>query len=111
MTLKEFAAHTPDNELNPEKNEKFGFIKRELVNMFRKEEIKFKLIYKATKDGDSIDNFHYYCDNISNTLIIIKTKQNKIFDGFTSELLNLDENLKKDSFAFLFLVDKQKYIK
>ena len=79
--------------------------------MFKKKEIEFKLIYKATKDGDSIDNFHYHCDNISNTLIIIKINENKIFSGFTTELLNLDNSIKQDDFTFLFSVDKQKIYK
>ena len=41
--------------------------------------LKAKLIYKATRDGDSIKNFSDKCGNIKNTLIIIKTTENLIF--------------------------------
>ena len=42
-----------------------------------------KLIYRATEHGDKISEFHKKCDNIDNTLMIIKTKTNFIFGGFT----------------------------
>ena len=48
-------------------------------------DLKAKLIYKATRDGDSIKNFSDKCGNVKNTLIIIKTTDNLIFGGFTKE--------------------------
>ena len=35
--------------------------------------IKFKLLYRATEDGNSAESFHKKCDNISGTLAVIKT--------------------------------------
>ena len=43
---------------------------------------KFKLLYKLSLDGDSIETFHKKCDNKGPTLIIIKTTKNYIFGGY-----------------------------
>ena len=43
-----------------------------------------KLIYRATENGTQISDFHSKCDNIRNTLLIIRTDKNYIFGGFTS---------------------------
>ncbi|KAJ5076686.1 hypothetical protein M0811_00003 [Anaeramoeba ignava] len=45
---------------------------------------KMKLGYSAKQDGFSSNNWHLKCDNKGKTLIIIKTKDNFIFGGFTS---------------------------
>lgn len=42
-----------------------------------------KLIYRATEDGDKMSDFHKKCDNVSNTLMLIKTNKNFVFGGFT----------------------------
>ena len=31
-----------------------------------------KLLYKASRDGDSAENFHKRCDSIENTLTVVK---------------------------------------
>jgi hypothetical protein len=43
-----------------------------------------KLIYRATRDGFGASSFHSKCDNIANTVTIIKTTSNSVFGGFTS---------------------------
>ena len=67
-----------------------------------------KLIYKATRDGDSIKNFSDKCGNINNTLIIIKTTENLIFGGFTRETWGNANIDKKDDYAFCFSVKNNK---
>ncbi|KAJ5073547.1 btb/poz domain-containing protein [Anaeramoeba ignava] len=44
---------------------------------------KMKLGYSGKRDGFNCQNWHYTCDNHEKTLIIIKTKDNFIFGGFT----------------------------
>ena len=44
-----------------------------------------KLLYKASLDGDTAENFHKHCNNIANTLTIVKTIKNKRFGGFTKQ--------------------------
>ena len=40
-------------------------------------------LYQATADGGEPKNFHKKCDNIPNTLILIKSEGNRRFGGFT----------------------------
>ena len=51
-------------------------------------------LYKATINGDDYNNFHSYCDDYNNTLIIIETDKGKIFGGFTSQMWNCKSNNK-----------------
>ena len=45
--------------------------------------IKLKLLYRATKDGDSAKDFHKICDLIGPNITLVKTKKGYIFGGFT----------------------------
>ena len=64
--------------------------------------IKTELLYRKSKDGDSIETFHKLCDNKGNTLILIKVDNKNIFGGYTP--LNWDETsgYKKDNDTFIF---------
>jgi hypothetical protein len=76
-----------------------------LISSITKKKIKkFFLCYRATKDGDNADNFHKKCDYIKNIIIIIQTRKNKKFGGFSSESWdnNTQEAWKKDNQAFIF---------
>ena len=57
-------------------------------------------------------NFHEKCDNIPNTLVVIKSNKNRRFGGFTSEVWESDHlgKRKADKNAFLFSLDKKKFI-
>ena len=73
------------------------------------ENIKFKLIYKASRDGFSAENFHSKCDGFQNTLTIIKVKDSSnIFGGYTTAAWDSSNTNKKDEHAFIFsLVNKE----
>lgn len=43
-----------------------------------------KLLYKLSRDGDSLKIFHELCDNIKNNLIIVENENNEIFGGFSN---------------------------
>jgi len=66
--------------------------------------IRTKLLYKLTKDGESMKIFHDLCDNISPTLFITESINNKIFGTFTTcSLKNSNEPLElKDDKTFIF---------
>lgn len=70
---------------------------------------KLYLCYKATKDGDKANNFHQKCDYIKNIIILIQTKENKKFGGFSSESWDNNNNLmwKKDEYAFIFSLNNR----
>ena len=79
------------------------FIINLITSKIKKKIKKFYLCYKATKDGDKAANFHEKCDYIKNIIILIKTKNNKKFGGFSSESWdNNDQTWKKDEQAFIF---------
>jgi hypothetical protein len=63
-----------------------------------------KLVYRATRDGFAASSFHSKCDNISNTVTIIKTTSNSVFGGFTSATWRSDRyyGYYYDANAFIF---------
>ena len=69
-----------------------------------------KLLYRLSKDGESIKTFHDKCDNISQTLILIESFDGKKFGGYTT--CTWDGNMidKNDNKTFLFnLNNNQKF--
>ena len=53
------------------------------------------LIYTSKKDGTSGYSFHQKCDYKPDLLIIIKTKTNSIFGGYTKNFFDSEKNGKK----------------
>ena len=72
---------------------------------------KYRLIYKASRDGDSAIKFHNMCDKYSNLIILIKTNKGIRFGGFTSNKFRATSHLKYDNNAFLFSLDLKKVFK
>ena len=75
--------------------------------------IEYQLLYRATRDGDKVQDFHSKCDNKSPILVIGKTPKGYIFGGYTT--INLNYNLIKglgeyycDNEAFIFSLNQKK---
>ena len=92
------------------KDNEFELIFFEIKKKFNKGVQKLIKLYQATIDGDGAKNFHSKCDNIPNTLVIIKSAGNRRFGGFTNAQWSSPSSseYKDDPYAFLFSVDKQK---
>ena len=45
--------------------------------------IKFNLLFSTAKDGDSSSTFHYYCDGIFPTIVVIVDTSGRRFGGYT----------------------------
>ena len=92
------------------KENEFDLIHLAIKSRSNKEVKELKKLYQATIDGDGPINFHSRCDNIPNTLTIIKSAGNRRFGGFASETWESPTNVKRkdDKNAFLFSLDKQK---
>ena len=73
--------------------------------------IKTKLLYRLSKDGDSIDTFHKLCDNISPTLVLVETTEGRKFGGYTTCIWCSNKGGKKDGKTFLFSFDEKKMYK
>lgn len=69
---------------------------------------KYRLIYRASRDGDSANKFHYLCDKYSNLIILIETQKGLKFGGYTSSKFRSSSHLKFDNNAFLFSLDQMK---
>ena len=70
------------------------------------------LLYRATNDGDNCKKFFEKCGNKGPTVSIIKTKNNRIFGGFSTAEWSDKKGVIKlyDKSAFLFSIDNmQKY--
>ena len=81
--------------------------------IFSKQKRKFinlKLIYTATNDGDSAEDFHLHCDGYAPLIIIKKKKKNVVFGGFTEKPFYSTKKRigNKDDNAFIFSVDRMK---
>ena len=61
------------------KGDEKNFIFREIENKMNKKIKEIKKLYQATKDGGDPKIFHLKCDNIPNTLVLIKSEDNKRF--------------------------------
>ena len=91
-----------------ERNMVFTEIKARMKKRIKK----IKKLYQATIDGSSAENFHYKCDNIPNTLVLVKSEGPRRFGGFTpipwaSEekgIFLIDPELK----TFVFSLDNKK---
>ena len=94
------------------KFEDYQFIEkiyRDSDKNFINKKLKMKLLYRVSRDGDSSSTFHQKCDNIKDTITLVKTKNDLIFGGYTNETWN-GSDYKKDDKAFCFSIDlKKKY--
>ena len=100
--------HIYNNEETDSINkEELDLINEGLKKNLNKKIKKMKLLYKASRDGDSAENFHKNCDNTANTLTIVKTTKNKKFGGFTTQKWNGSDGYKSDTNAFIFSFDNK----
>ena len=69
-----------------EKNDDLELISNRLKNIeeFKNKNISYNLIYRATKDGGLLKDFHKKCDGIDKTITIIKTIKGAKFGGYIS---------------------------
>ena len=102
--------HIFNNNSTILQNNEFDLIHLAIKSRLNKEVKELKKLYQATIDGDGPINFHSRCDNIPNTLVLIKSAGNRRFGGFASETWEspTGEKNKDDKNSFLFSLDKQK---
>lgn len=76
--------------------------KMKLNEFYGKINQKWKLIYKASRDGFSADTFHARCDDLRSTITIIQSNNGCLFGGYTSVSWALEKAYGNDATAFLF---------
>ena len=72
--------------------------------------LQFQLIFRASKHGDSRDNFHKICDGKGPTVTIVKGKNGHIFGGYVTVPFSSDNKIHYDENAFLFSLTNLKKI-
>ena len=60
------------------------------------------LIYRASRDGFTSQEFHSKCDNKENTITIIKNNLDYVFGGFIRKGWNSNAKWVNDENAFIF---------
>ena len=72
--------------------------------------VNLKLLYSASKDGDSAEIFHSLCDGKAPLVVLIKTTKNVIFGGYTEAPYSFSKKRvgNKDDNAFIFSINKMK---
>ena len=81
------------------------------INEYKEKNIKFKLIYDASKDGQNYSNCHSKCNNVSNSFSLIETNNSRKFGLFRSIAINGDGPWRSDDKAFFMSLDKEKIYK
>ena len=94
-----------------DKKEDLQFIYNRLVNddeNLRQKKIKYNLLYRATRDGDSSINFHNKVDNKKSLLSIIKTKKGMKFGFYMEQPYKKTGNWEKDNKSFIYSLNRKK---
>jgi len=106
IKLKKAIGKELNSDILTDKDEKimvFNWIKQNA-------KLKFKLLFKATRDGDRISKFADKVKGKSPTLILIKTKTGYKFGGYTTVEWDMTGTYtyKKDENAFIFSINNKK---
>ena len=78
-----------------------------------KKVFKFNMLYSTKKDGESASNFHYNCDGVSPTVVIIKDTNGNKFGGYTTSSWAqspVGGSYARDKNAFTFSLNKKKKV-
>ncbi len=88
--------------------EELNFILKEISN---NQNISLKLIFDSKIDGDDINKLESSFLNKNNLLFVIKTKKQKRFGGFSSEIFESIKFQNHDFKAFLFNINNKEIYK
>ena len=90
--------------------ENFELINKRLKNseILKEKKINYKLLYRASRDGDEDKKFHEKCDNKRQILAVFKTTKGLIFGGYTEVGYKGNGNYIIDNKAFFFSCDLKK---
>ena len=85
-------------------------IKTGIKNLDKKKNLKFKLLYRASRDGNTPKAFHDKVDGIAPTISLIQAKEtNYIFGGFTDHVWDSKSNkCIQTNNTFMFSFNKNK---
>ena len=97
-----------DSKIIKNKDETKFLLDRLKINFPNQNKINFKLLYRATKDGDNNISFHNKVDNKNSTLSIIETSKGLKFGVFLEIPFKGTEKSVQDDNCFIFRLDLRK---
>ena len=97
-----------DSKIIKNKDEIKFLLDRLKINFPNQNKINFKLLYRATKDGDNNISFHNKVDNKNSTLSIIETSKGLKFGVFLEIPFKGTESGVQDDNCFIFRLDLRK---
>jgi len=98
-----------DNNIFENENEQKFIINRLLkIPGCENKKVTFRLLYRLSINGTNVEDFHKMCNNVSNNLTLIKTKQNERFGGFTQLEWTSSNTNRNDDKSFCFSLSKMK---
>jgi hypothetical protein len=72
-----------------------------------KRSARWKLLYRGSRDGFGSESFHYKCDSLPHTLVVVRATNGNVFGGYTDAPWTSNGTWTHDPNAFLFsLVSK-----
>jgi hypothetical protein len=74
----------------------------DLMSLCKFGDQKWKLIYRASRDGFRAEDFHQKCDEKFNTLVLVKSTNSNVFGGFSGRAWSSNEEHKTDELSFVF---------
>ena len=106
-TIKKFGSIYDKNQFNS----KIEFDESLIKLWLNGRDFKPELLFRKTRDGSSIKDFHNKCDNKGTTIVFIETTKGYKFGGYTELQWDNSGKYKKDKSTFIFSFNKkQKYI-
>ena len=94
------------------KNKELILISDRIKNteLLKNKKIKYKLLYRGTRDGMNASFFHQKCNSIPNTISIIQTTKGYKFGGYAEQTWenNSSGTPIKDDKSFVFSIDYMK---
>jgi len=65
---------------------------------------KYRLLFRASRDGFKAETFHQKCDGKGKTLVIVQSTKNHVFGGYTEKLWHNAGCYQYDSNAWIYLL-------
>ena len=82
-----------------------NLIEKGVQKNLKKKIIKYTLLFRASKEGYRVSNFHSKCDGKTNTVTLVETMTGRRFGGFTDAQWDQSGNYKTGSNGFIFSLD------
>ena len=92
-------------------NEELNLISDRIKNteLLKNKKIKYKLLYRGTRDGMNASSFHQKCNSIPQTVSIVQTTKGYKFGGYAEKTWeNGNGTCIKDDKSFVFSIDHMK---